>query len=147
MPDTKRSRPHQDRPATTTPLAGPASLPPTPDSLPSQRYPADSRPAQAHAIAARAQADQRIYDEGFRFGRQCGRAEGRAEGEAEADWRWIAALGEPRKAAESAGHDELVRRRADDCRQACPVHCGRCSRCIRADAVRRQGGDWPGGVA
>lgn len=102
---------------------------------------------QAAAIFARVEADQRADEEAHRFGRACGRAEGWVEGAEDTDQVWMNAFGIIRRVAEGPTHAELVRRRADDCREPCPVHCGRCSRCIRADAVHRQGGDWPGGAA
>ncbi len=49
-----------------------------------------------------------------------------------------------RRSANSPSYDELCRRRGEDPTDPCPVHCGRCSRCVRADAVRRNGGDWGG---
>lgn len=103
--------------------------------------------AAAEAIEARALADHRIWSEGFTLGHACGRAEGVPEGEAAADRRWMAALGIARRHAEMPTYDELQRRRADSSDRPCQRSCGRCSVCIRSAAVRRNGGDWPGGGA
>lgn len=135
MPDAMRSRPLPgDRPPATALTRTAVRVAPGPDILRMQSVSA--------AIFARVEADQRADEEGFRFGRQCGRAEGWVEGAADTDWVWMNTFGVIRRVAEGPSHAELVRRRADDCREPCPVHCGRCSRCIRADYLRRQGGNW-----
>ena len=104
MPDTKRSRPHQDRPATTAPLTGPVRVAPAPDIARMHR--------QAAAIFARVEADQRADGLMYQLGRADGFAAGFAAGEALEASLWSWALGIARRHALMVTHAELVRRRA-----------------------------------
>lgn len=89
------------------------------------------------AIEAAVRADSRAWVDAYRLGYHTGYCTGYAAGEADEAQLWTEALG----IAQHSGTEtyaELQRRRDDDCREPCAVHCGRCSRCVRADYLRRQ---------
>jgi len=100
--------------------------------------------AEAERIFRRVEMDQARDAMLIRLGMAIGDERGYWRGERDECGRWEWALGIARKHALMVTHAELVRRQPDDCQKPCPVHCGRCSRCVRSDAVRRQGGDHPG---
>lgn len=90
--------------------------------------------------------DRPDYEQGWRSGYRVGFVSGREVGygqrcaEEAREWR---AAATSRSVALEATYPELrARRRPDD--SPCNIECGRCSRCIRADSVRRRGGDFPG---
>lgn len=107
--------------------------------------------AAAALLAALDATERRVadaYRAGYRDGHRTGWEIGYAHAHEEvaAAWSEVAA-----KVHAAAGQRTPADHAAMDASAAagdpCPARCGRCSRCIRAHAVQRHGGDYPGGPA
>ncbi len=92
---------------------------------------------EVNAIARRTEADARVTATVHDLAYAAGYAAGYIAVEVEEARLWSEALGIARQAAGRFTHAELERRQAEDCIELCSPHCHRCSRCIRADYLRR----------
>lgn len=100
--------------------------------------------AEAERIFRRVEMDKARDAMLIRLGMAIGDERGYQRGERDECGRWEWALGIAKRHALMVTHAVLVRRRNEDPTDPCPTRCGRCSRCVRSDAVRRHGGDYAG---
>ncbi len=90
--------------------------------------------------------EQVSFEEGYRAGYDAGYEVGQAHAEAEMRRQWEDLAAQVRAAGlrrTTAEHAELDATAAAG--EPCAPKCGTCSRCIRAAAVTRRGGDYDGG--
>jgi hypothetical protein len=99
----------------------------------------------ADDLDAQRRREDSAFTEGFRIGYQDGYGVGYAHAHKEMAEQWREVAEQVRRTAHRPTYDEVQKRREELPDMPCDrPGCRACSRCIRADAVRRRGGDYMG---